>query len=102
MAHLPLWLQPHTVTVEPYQGTAGAGHTFGGPVPMRCMLDGKTRLIVAADGAQTLSAGTLFTNLDNETMVPVGSRVAGRTVAQVNRYDDAGIGAWQHLEIVLA
>lgn len=101
MAHLPLWLQPHTVTVEPYQGTSGAGHKYGSAVQVRCMFDGKTKLTIGADGAQSLSAGSLFTNLANESLVPVGSRVAGRTVQQVARHDDGGLGAWQHLEITL-
>lgn len=102
MAILPLWLQRHTVTVETYTGTAGAGPTYAAGVSMRCMLDAKTKLFIAPDGTQALSAGTLYTSLANETLLPLKSRVGGRTVAQVNRHDDGGIGAWQHLEVVLA
>lgn len=102
MAHLPPWLQPHTVSVETYLGTSGTGHLYAAAVSMRCMLDGKTKLYTAADGSQALSAGSLYTTLANEALVPLKSRVGGRTVAQVNRHDDGGIGAWQHLEVVLA
>lgn len=102
MADLPAWLQRHTVTVEAYQGTSGAGHVYAAGVAMRCMLDAKTKLYIGVDGVQTISAGSLFTNLANETLIPLHSRVDGRTVAQVNRHDDGGIGAWSHLEIVLA
>lgn len=102
MAHLPTWMQPHTVAVETYLGTTGTGHTWAAAVQVRCMLDGKTKLYTAPDGTQALSAGTLYTSLANETLLPLKSRVGGRTVAQVNRHDDDGIGAWQHLEVVLA
>lgn len=114
MASLPLAMQPHTVTVRRYLGSTGDGPQYGDPVAVRCFVDSKRRMIVAASGQQVTSTATLYTTghlpaddsrVDPSILFVVGSRVdtpAGMgTVESVSIHDDGGRLAWQHAEIAL-
>lgn len=103
----PSWLLPHTVTVEPYLGASAYGDRYGPPVEVRCRRDEKRRLIRDSHGEQVVSEATLWCVHDDEPRIPVDSRVTlrpGHTtlVLAVSRHDDAGLGAWETLEVSLA
>jgi hypothetical protein len=104
VADLPARFQPHTVTVSTRVGVTGAGEVFADPVPVKCWRDDEVRLVRDADGQQVVSSTTLYTSDPRDLWAP-GSvvDVDGRdaTVIAAARHDDAGMGVWQHTEIVL-
>lgn len=107
MAEIPTWCLPNRVTVKPYEGDGAYGPTFGTGVPdVACMLDDTRKLVRNADGAEVVSETTLITRLQHATKFAPGSEVIlpRRTavVIGVAERTDGGIGAWQHLEVVLS
>lgn len=95
--------EPHTVTVEPYEGGAGYGDSYGTGVEVTCFVDQKRRLVRAPDGSQVVSESTVYAPLD--TVAPTRSRVTlpdGQTTIVISaaRRTAAGVAeAPEHLEI---
>lgn len=109
MVDLVTWLaqvlpDPHTVTVEPYEGSGPYGDVHGTAVTVTCYADQRRRLIRAPDGSQVVSESTVYAPLD--TVVPPRSRVTlpdgqQTIVIAAHRRTAAGIAdAPEHLEIV--
>lgn len=99
---LPNYLLQHQVTIEPYTGTGAYGDTYGAGVAVRCMVDGKRRMIRDQSGEQTMSMSTVYCALD--TPCPVGSRVTlpdGRvaTALSVTTCDGGNLPVPSHLEV---
>lgn len=106
MAEIPLYLLPHTVSVEPFTGTGAYGDIFGAAVPnVQCMRDDRVRLVRNTDGDEVTSQTTLYMRLAHEPSFPAGSRVQlptrVATVIGYARREDGNLGAWQHLEVTL-
>lgn len=107
MAEIPLGLLPHRVDVEPFTGAGGYDDTYGPKVAgIRCFRDGNVQL--TADG-QLVDAVTIYCRLQHQDKLGVRSRVtwtdrSGEVSARVEVVqprDDGGLGAWQHLEVVV-
>ena len=108
MAELPLRLLPHTVQVETFTGDGGYdGATYGGrSVPVRCLRDGAVEL--TSDG-QLVDPVTIYCRRDHAPKFVPQSRVTwtddgGDVTAYVQVRQirsDGGLGAWQHLEVVV-
>lgn len=105
MADIPSRLLPHTVSVESFVGTGAYGDTYAAAVPVRAMVDEARRVVVAADGVEVTSEARLATKLaDADTLLPQSLVTIPwdgrkRKIISVHRGDDAGMGAWQHLEV---
>lgn len=106
MAELPRALLRHRVTAEANLGAGGYEDAYGPAVTVPCFRDGEVRM--TADG-QLIDPVTLYCRLEwAEHLVP-DSRVrwegaAGNVeafVQAVAEHSDGGLGAWQHLEVVL-
>lgn len=107
MAEIPLALLPHVVAVEPFTGAGGYDDTYGPKVSgIRCFRDGNVQL--TSDG-QLADAVTVYCRLQHADKFLPQSRVtwtyAGQSVSArvevVQPRDDGGLGAWQHLEVVV-
>lgn len=100
---IPAWLLVHTISVEAVEGESPYGPTFAAPVDVACNWQGDVRLVRAADGTEVVSNGTAFVALDGPP-IPPGSRITspdGTTyVIATLRHDDAGLGGWQHREVI--
>lgn len=99
---------PHTVSVEPYEGSGAFGDVFGAAVDITpCFVDETRKLVRVqtqdAAGTERVSSTTVFAPPD--TTAPPGSRATwrGRTtrVLATAVRDDAGIGLPEHLELSL-
>lgn len=107
MGTLPGRLLRHTVAVEPYAGTSGAGGpVYGPPVTLRCFLDQKTRLVRSASLSEVTSSSTFYCRLTAIATVPAESRVTlpdGRTttVIQALKRDGGGLPTPDHWEVQL-
>lgn len=106
MAEIPTWCLPHRVTVKPYLGSGAEGDSYGTGIPdVACMLDDTRKLVRNSDGAEVVSETTLITRLAQAAHFAPGSEVIlpRRTayVIGVAERTDGGLGAWQHLEVVL-
>lgn len=105
MGSIPRWMLQHSVTIEAYQGTTGNGAAvYAAPVPVRCFLDNKRRLVRAATGDEVVSESTFYAPL--ATLAPPESRVTlpnGRvaTVLQALDRDGGHLPVPSHLEVVL-
>ncbi|GAA1026825.1 hypothetical protein GCM10009557_05890 [Virgisporangium ochraceum] len=97
--------EPHTVELEPYQGSSGRGDVYGDPVTVTCFVDQKRRLVRAPNGSQVVSSTTVFAPLD--TSCPPRSRVTlpdGHTALVIGTAQRRAAGvaeAAEHLEITL-
>lgn len=100
--------EPHTVQVEPYEGSGAFGDVFGAAVDVTpCFVDEIRRLVRVqtqdAAGQEKVSSTTVFAPPD--TVAPPGSRATwnGRTsrVLAVSVRDDAGLGLPAHVELSL-
>lgn len=98
----------HTVEVEAYKGEGAKGPTWDRPRRVRCwipILDTGARL--EADARTDGEAETIIrTRLEVAVLFEPGSRVRlpnGRltTVVDLKRADDRGMGAMQHLQVVV-
>jgi hypothetical protein len=108
MADIPLGLLPHRVAVEPFGGAGGYDDQYGSKVAnIRCLRDGRVEL--TSDG-QLVDPVTLYCRLLHAGRFLPQSRVtwtdaAGSEVVayvQVRQErSDGGLGAWQHLEVVV-
>ena len=108
MAELPLGLLPHTVQVETYAGEGGYdGASYDPKVPgIRCLRDGAVEL--TSDG-QLVDPVTIYCQRQHAGKFAPQSRVTwtddgGDVTAYVQVRQvrsDGGLGAWQHLEIVV-
>jgi len=100
---IPARLLVHTVTVRPYLGRSSAGPVFGPAVPLKCMAQGKRRLVRNPQGAETLSSLTLYAAPGQAASIPPGSEVDWQgdttTVIDATDHDDGGLGAPQHTEV---
>ncbi|MBL1100145.1 hypothetical protein [Streptomyces coffeae] len=104
MSAVPNWLLRHRIQVEAYEGSGAYGDVYASPVTVRCFLDEQTRMVRAADGADTTSSSTAFCPL--ATVAPPGSRVTlpeGRKTVVINalRRDGGGLATPDHLEVQL-
>ena len=101
---VPLRFLPHTVTVKPYRGTSSTGKVYGDPFPLRCMAQGRRRMVRASNGTETLSSLTLIAEHGKAELIPAGSQVEWRgdttDVIDSVDHDDGGLGAPQHTEVV--
>lgn len=107
MAEVPGFLLRHRVRVEPYLGSGATGDAYGPAVVLRAQVDQTRRTVRDATGAEVVSEATVRGRLASARRCPPGSRVTlpgGRRtwVISVRRHDDADLGAWQHVEVVLA
>lgn len=95
---------PHTVTVRPYRGDSSTGPLYGAPFTLKCMAQGKRRMVRAANGTESLSSLTLITEHGKADLIPAGSEVDWRgdttTVLDCIAHDDGGMGTPQHTEVV--
>lgn len=104
MAELPDFLQPHRVKVEKYLGDSAVDDTYAPPVQgIHCHVEGA--LVVTADGqrAGNVTIRCLLKWADRflpESRVTLDNGQVGYVQA-VARHDDAGAGAWQHLEVAV-
>ncbi len=74
---IPTAVLRHTVQVEPYEGTNGAGTpTFGPPTTRRGWIAGKRTAVRTADGVDVIASATC---LMRPPAVPVESRVTRGT-----------------------
>lgn len=98
----------HTVTVEPYLGTAGKGATvYGPPVVVACFYDAGTRMVRDSAGEEVRSSATVYTPLEHADLFPLESRVTASdgtkaSVLRVNAHDTGGLlPNVEHLELNL-
>ncbi len=98
---IPSFLLPHTVTVEPYEGSGANGPRFGPAVTVRCYREDKRRLVRASNGDQVISETTVWCQLG--TVAPPKSRVdLGDRKAEVivcGRLDGGALPVPSHLEV---
>ena len=103
---IPAQLLVHTASVEPYTGTGAYGDQYGSAVDVPCYYEGRRQLVRDADGAEAVSEGTLFADLEHGDTLSPGSRVtvAGRRtwVLTVSTFDDGGLTGLDHIEVALA
>lgn len=105
MAHLPSWLMPHRVAVEPYLGDTGTDDSYGPKISnVQCRQEGE--LLVTATGDYSGEV-KLYTRLSQRLRFPRESRVhldggAIGHVQAVAERKDGELGAWQHLEIAVS
>lgn len=106
MAEIPAEFLVHRVAVEPYAGSGAYGNQYlptAGDVA--CLLDDKRQLVRSSDGSEVVSETTLITRLAQAANFRPNSRVSlphrTATVITVAERSDAGLGAWQHLEVTL-
>ena len=97
------FLLTHTVTVEPYLGSAGTGPTYGPAASIRCFVDDQRRKVNNTLGETVISEAMVICPLD--TTAPPKSRVTvnGRTayVITAKRRDGGGLPTPDHLELML-
>ena len=108
MAELPLGLLPHLVVVEPYAGEGGYDGATYGPksAPVPCFRDGRVEL--TSDG-QLVDPVTIYCQRQHAGKFAPQSRVTwtddgGDVTAYVQVRQvrsDGGLGAGQHLEVVV-
>jgi hypothetical protein len=99
-----MWLR-HQVTVEPYEGDSAVGPLYGDPVPVRCWLEKKKRLVRAPDGREVTSSSTFYCRLgavnappESVVTLPDGSKT---TVIKQIENDGGGLPLPDHLEVQL-
>ena len=112
MAEIPERFLVHRVTVEPLSGTGAYGERFLDPVEMPAWVDEKRRMVMGADGRETVSEATIRTSLDYAehflpgSYVTIHTELSGvplrrtRQIAVAYR-TDGGMGGWQHLEVTI-
>lgn len=99
--------EPHTVTVEAYQGSGAYGDVYAAGVAVTpCYVDAKRKLVRVqtqdAAGQQAVSESTVYCPL--ATTAPAGSRVTlpDGTITRVlaaSRRTSAGLDLPEHLEL---
>lgn len=94
----------HSVTVTPLLGHSSTGKLYGDPFPLRCMAQGKRRMVRDAGGTEVLSELTLYAAPGQAATVPPGSLVAWtgdetEVLAAID-HDSGGLGAPDHTEVV--
>jgi hypothetical protein len=99
-----MWLR-HQVTVKPYLGDSAYGRQYGDPVPVRCWLEKKVRLVRAPDGREVTSSATFYCRL-GVVEAPPESLVTlddGRETTVIEQVTQAGGGLPlpDHLEVRL-
>ena len=107
MADIPLGLLPHRVAVERFGGAGAYDDTYGPKAQVQCLRDGRVEF--TADG-QLVDPVTVYCRLQYAALFAPQSRVtwtdqSGEMVVayvQVRQErSDGGLGAWQHLEVVV-
>lgn len=94
------------VTVEPYQGDGPYGPTYGDPVAVRAIVEGKRRLVRGDDGSEVTSETTLRVRIDHADSFPAGSRVTlsdetQSSVITTSRHDGRTMPVPSHVEVNL-
>lgn len=101
---LPEKYMPHTVTVKPLTGHSSVGKVYGDPFTLRCMAQGKRRMVRDATGTEVLSELTLYAAPGQAAAIPPGSVVTWRgddtEVLAAIDHDSGGLGAPDHTEVV--
>jgi ribulose bisphosphate carboxylase small subunit len=101
--------EPHTISVEPYEGSGAYGDTYGTAVEVTpCFVDHKRRLVRVqtqdAAGHEAVSSTTVFA--PPGTVAPAGSRITlvdgttSRVLVAADR-DPAGADLPAHVELNL-
>lgn len=105
MSGLPLWLMPHTVTVETYLGDNAMGDSYRPARAVRCSIDDRRQLVRAASGDEVVSETSLRTSLAEESRFTLESRVVvnGRRtyVLSTSRQELGDMSEADHLEVTL-
>lgn len=112
MAELPARFYVHRVAVQPLLGSGAYGDQFGDPVEFPAWVEQKRRYAAGEGEAQLLSEATVKCDLEHAASTAPGSLVIFHTemdgvplqerrVLSQAYYTDGGLGAWQHLEVVL-
>lgn len=73
MRTIPGMLLPHTVTVQPYEGTGAHGPIYGEPRTARAAVEDSRRLVRGTDGNEVVSEATVYTKPHHS--IPAESRV---------------------------
>lgn len=107
MSALGAVLGMHTVSVETLTGATPTGDGYAAPVTVRGFLDDGLVVERSPGGQQLVSKTVLYTDLANDDLLTVGSRVVvnDRTmhVAQTRRRSGGGLlAAVEHLEVDLS
>ncbi|MEV1204441.1 hypothetical protein [Microbispora rosea] len=92
------------MTIRPFEGEGAFGPTYGDPVPVRCLVDERRRLVRGPTGSEVVSEATVYA--PRGTVCPVGSMVtlpSGREASAlaVGDLDGGGLPTPDHLEIAL-
>lgn len=101
---IPARFLVHEVTVRPYAGESSTGTLLGEAFTLRCMAQGKRRMVRDNSGSERLSELTLFCAPGSADLVPPGSEVDWQgdttTVIGATDHDSGGLGAPDHTEVV--
>jgi hypothetical protein len=101
---IPPALLVHTVTVQPAAGESSTGQVYGDPFQLRCMAQGRRRMVRDSDGNEALSTLTLYAAPEDFDRITAGSQVTWHggvsTVMAVVPHDSGGLGAPDHTEVV--
>lgn len=105
VVRMPAFLLQHTVTVAPYLGSSAYGPRYGPAVPVDCLLEQQTRVVVGKDGSDVTSSSTFRAPLDAPECPPE-SRVTlpngdTTTVIACLRHDGRGLPTPQCWEVQL-
>ncbi|MFF2621298.1 hypothetical protein [Oerskovia jenensis] len=95
----------HEVVLAPIVGSGGYGDVHGPPVPVRCLVDGRTQLVRDRAGAEVVSSTSVFAGPEAPDGPP-GSLVtlpSGRiaTVITQARRTSGPLGLPDHVEWAL-
>lgn len=102
---LPAFLLVHSVTVKPYAGRSSRGVVYGTPFTLKCMAQGGSRIVKAADGTDKVASLTLYAAHGQASAVPALSQVTwgavtGTVLASYDRDSGGLAGDAEHTEVV--
>ncbi len=107
MAELPEAYLVHVVEAATRTGNGAYGPVHADPVPIRCVVDERRKLVRAADGNEVVSEATLYTLrqhlhiFEPESLVTLPTGRTASVISVADRSDGGQFGVWQHLEVTL-